>query len=203
MRMKKSRSGQLSFHSTHFPRSRMEATSASTTKRVVRKGQLLQSRGLTRFAWRANPGEPSIGYPLYDPQRIRRGRPQATLGRQLAGLNARARGQRCHPRASARRAERAAGGAGGRAAVSASARAPGRGCVGSGGSEAAAAAAAAPQSPGDARASSRGSGLLQRRPGVSGPGRESSASRLLSLAPPAASLARSSRRPWRLALTRA
>lgn len=202
MREKKSRSGQPSFHSLHiFPDPEW------------RQHPLAQPKGR---AQRATPPKPwtdkDLGLGGQTPRNHQpatrsiiliapgAGRPQASLGSQLAGLNALARGQRCHPRASARRAERAAGGAGGRAAASASARAPGRGCVGSGGSEA---AAAAPQSPGDARASSRGSRLLQRRPGVSGPGRESSASRLLASEPPAASLARSSRRPWRLALTRA
>lgn len=59
MRAKKStfglQSGQLIFHATNFPRSRMETTSASTTNRIVPTGQLHHSRGLTGFrAWRAN-----------------------------------------------------------------------------------------------------------------------------------------------------
>lgn len=115
MREKKSRSGQPSFHSLHiFPDPEW------------RQHPLAQPKGR---AQRATPPKPwtdkDLGLGGQTPRNHQpatrsiiliapgAGRLQASLGSQLAGLNALARGQRCHPRASARRAERAAGGAGG------------------------------------------------------------------------------------------
>lgn len=64
----------------------MEAKSASTTKRVVRKGQLRQSRGLTRiWGLEGKPREPSTRCPLYDPPRTRRRAPASLFGQPACG----------------------------------------------------------------------------------------------------------------------
>lgn len=176
----------------------MEATSASTTKRVVRKGQLRQSRGLTRiWGLRAKPRnhQPATRSIIHIAPGA--GRPQASWAASLRD-STRVRGARGATPARARGEPSARPGSW-RGRAAASARAPGRGWCGLGRSGG---GGCAPEPRGRAGLEPRERTAAEETRGFR-PGRESSASRLLTSEPPAASLARSSRRPWRLALTRA
>lgn len=137
LRTKRSRSGQLSFRSLRiFPDAEWRKHPLAQPTGSFAKGQLHQSRWLTRiWGLEDKPGATVNQLPAQAP--TAHPAPGASKPPRAASLrgSTRVRGARgATPRASARRAWRAAGGARGRAAASALARALGRGCVGWGGS---------------------------------------------------------------------